>query len=219
MICTSKKSNNIKLSIDIESVLSELGVSCKTNKEFVGLLTEYLENNNIHDIIIRVGRDIEKYFSDKYHSESAYEKYISSGDVCGDEKYSLYYGIIYQLLSKKHDRKIQLNVIFKSLKDAEKMLGDISKAFPSELVSEILKVGFACESQEKNIAEYFYSANFPKGVFPVFDCLRYGSQAELLIAILRVSRVLPLECVTFICHDNGNICDLFECAEIIGSDK
>ena len=156
----------------------------------------------------------ETAFVDKYHCGNAYKKYIGGGSLSSDEKYSLYYGITYLLLSKYNDRKIQLNILFSDLINADEMLMNISKSFSNECVFDSIRVGFCCDHQEKNIAEYFYSANFAKGIFPIFDCVRYGNRAELFISLLRLSKVIPLEYVTFICG-NDDVGDLLELAKIL----
>jgi hypothetical protein len=176
-----------------------------SNSENIGELVDnifvLLDKHRVSELVINIGDASRQFKTDKYHCETAYDKYRKNEAINTDEKYSLIYGIIYMFISKKYNRKIQLNFIFDKPSSAFIFVESIEKSFSDICLSSIMGIGFSDTFQEKNIAEYFYSANKKQCLFPVYICYDDIPDTELLTSLLRLKKIFPLEYVTFICKD------------------
>ena len=206
-----EKNNNITYSIDIEEILKSIPKNAENMVDFADELFKSIENKGISDIVIRIKGQPEFPKTDKYHCSVAFEKYRDGEILCTDEKFSLYYGLIYQIISKKSEQKLQLNIIFDNTITASNFVDSIAKSFPNICLSNVISIGFDSSFQEKNIAEYFYSANNNHGIFPIFLCHKNIPEAELSVSLLRLSRIFPLDCMTFITENEGSSKKLYEC--------
>ncbi|MBO5883195.1 MAG: hypothetical protein J6Q78_02170 [Clostridia bacterium] len=206
-----EKNNNIKYSADIEEALKNICVDAEDMVGFAEEFLKHIENKGINDIIICIEGRSDSLKTDKYHCDAAFEKYCKGEALDTDEKFSLYYGLIYQVISKNTERKIQLNIVFDNMKNAFYLVKSIEKSFSNIRLSDMISIGFDSSCQEKNIAEYFYSANNKQGIFPIFICHKNIPEAELFVSLLRLSRILPLEYVTFILENEESSRKLFEC--------
>ena len=211
---TVEKDNKIQIAT-FEDALRFVCPKPENTESLASDILNYLENRDIYRVFLHVEGPSEDWKTDKYHCDSAYEKYSGGDLLSSDEKFSLYYGIIHQIFSKYPKRKIQLYLSFENVKNACEYIKIFEKNFPNLELSDVVNVGFDSIEQEKNIAEYFYSANCKNRAFPVFNCYDTLPEEELLISILRLSKAVSLECVTFICEGEESMNKLSHCLEIL----